>query len=121
MKRYFGIKANKTLSIYREKAADYDAVFVFFLNLAIRSLSGFEKRTFHWPIKTKLELLPKIGKKRREAQPICYLRKPITELVLGAFRPNLMSFVNKSFRTLPNGDFHGALADSRRSGRLEVC
>ena len=46
MKRYFGIKANKTLSIYREKAADYDDVFVFFLNLAIRSLSGFENRPF---------------------------------------------------------------------------
>ena len=46
MKRYFGIKANKTLSIYREKVADYNDVFIFFLSLAIRSLSGFENRPF---------------------------------------------------------------------------
>ena len=71
-------------------------------------------------IKTKLEVPKENGKLPIVGQPFCYLRKPITELVTDANMLNKLSSVNEFFRTLPNGDFHGGLADSRRAGLLEV-
>ena len=70
MKRYFGIKANKTLSIYREKAADYDDVFLFFLNLEIRSLSGFEEAAFSLADKNKTRALTRKRKRLTSSSAI---------------------------------------------------